>query len=761
MSDRQLFLIEGVLLLTVGIPLSLAEGTPLYWLVTLLALLVGWYSTVRKARPWVRPFYARLLIITAFAALVLEYFWSSTVPVLALSHFMILVCACKLMGERTLRDHTQILVLSLLLLVVSAIVSEHVLFLVVLLVYLGAGITGLIGFHLLVERSRVETGNARIGRTASPTADSGVPPPRALLSATGSISLSAVLVGVLLFVTFPRVGAGALGRLAGNRGAMAVTGFASSLNFRTIGPIQQSDQPVMRVTVAHSDGTPVAPESPLYFRGVALVQYFGGEEPPGGNWLWRRVAVDEPRPREIELQTGAGLDELNLLADGLAPEHDGWVEQEYRLETARDQYLFTCYPAIELEFASPQLVRFWPDSAVLQVQQSAERVVRYAVRSLRRVSPENAELLAESRRRYRCEPPAVVLPVPPLPEELRIRSLIDEITTGIAERDGPVGRYLIASRIMEYLRSRTFTYTLSPPPVAPNREPIGAFLFEHQRGHCEYFASAMAVMCQLSGIPARVVNGYRSDEYNTLGGFHVVRRKDAHAWVEVFIPTRDWVTFDPTPSAPEQGMAINQWLLTFRALADYLQFQWSDRVVAYGSDQRRELLQQFEDWIKRPARNQQTLIGGVAAFIRELFGWRLSLTTQERLIYWVFALLVLVLVLLLSYVMVVVLRRLLRRVRAAMVRRSLLAARHSGAEFYDRFCRALAVLGLRRRADETPAEFADSLARRYPALEPARQVIAVYYAVVFGRHRPSHDECTRIDDFLRMLRRMSRESLSG
>lgn len=78
-------------------------------------------------------------------------------------------------------------------------------------------------------------------------------------------------------------------------------------------------------------------------------------------------------------------------------------------------------------------------------------------------------------------------------------------------------------------------------------DPVLDFLFMHRVGHCEYFASAMALMARSIGVPARVVAGYRVSEHNPYLGHYVVRDRNAHSWVEAWLPGRGWVTFDPTP----------------------------------------------------------------------------------------------------------------------------------------------------------------------------------------------------------------------
>src|SRR5213079_3163916 len=85
---------------------------------------------------------------------------------------------------------------------------------------------------------------------------------------------------------------------------------------------------------------------------------------------------------------------------------------------------------------------------------------------------------------------------------------------------------------------------------AGGRDPLADFLFNVKVGHCEYFATAMAVMLRTRGIGSRVVNGFLPGEYNQAAGAFTVRQSDAHSWVEVYFPQADsWITFDPTPPA--------------------------------------------------------------------------------------------------------------------------------------------------------------------------------------------------------------------
>jgi transglutaminase-like putative cysteine protease len=135
-----------------------------------------------------------------------------------------------------------------------------------------------------------------------------------------------------------------------------------------------------------------------------------------------------------------------------------------------------------------------------------------------------------------------------------------------------------AVAIERYLKTH-YGYTLQLPR-SPVADPLADFLFERKQGHCEYFASSMAVMLRTLRIPARVVNGFRSDEFNDVTGNYVVRAKDAHAWVEAYFPNYGWITFDPTPGgAIGSPQGWGRAMLYLDAASSF----WREWVISYDS----------------------------------------------------------------------------------------------------------------------------------------------------------------------------------
>jgi transglutaminase-like putative cysteine protease len=82
----------------------------------------------------------------------------------------------------------------------------------------------------------------------------------------------------------------------------------------------------------------------------------------------------------------------------------------------------------------------------------------------------------------------------------------------------------------------------------PDRDPVVAFLEGGLHGHCELFASTLALALRTRGIPTRYVVGFQLAEKNPWGGYYIVRDRDAHAWIEAYVQG-SWVSLDPTPSA--------------------------------------------------------------------------------------------------------------------------------------------------------------------------------------------------------------------
>ncbi len=212
------------------------------------------------------------------------------------------------------------------------------------------------------------------------------------------------------------------------------------------------------------------------------------------------------------------------------------------------------------------------DAAELQLVPGRVRTDALGVaRALPDATPELVRLRRGSSRRL---PPAapgredLALPEPLRP---RLEALAREWTRAAATPSARVDA-LRARLERDYTYSLDFERADARARAAPDFDPVLHFLFEDRQGHCEYFASAMALLARASSVPARVATGYRVWERNPLGGYYIVRQRHAHAWVEVHLPERGWVSVDPSPlrsfeQNPPATTAFVAGLLDWGALA--------------------------------------------------------------------------------------------------------------------------------------------------------------------------------------------------
>jgi transglutaminase-like putative cysteine protease len=108
-----------------------------------------------------------------------------------------------------------------------------------------------------------------------------------------------------------------------------------------------------------------------------------------------------------------------------------------------------------------------------------------------------------------------------------------------------------ALAIQRFLTSSPFTYTLHPASGGP--DPLGDFLLRTHAGFCQQYASAMAVMARLVGIPARVAVGFTRGDQQPDGTW-LIKSGDAHAWPELYFSGYGWLPFEPTPRADGQAV---------------------------------------------------------------------------------------------------------------------------------------------------------------------------------------------------------------
>lgn len=147
-------------------------------------------------------------------------------------------------------------------------------------------------------------------------------------------------------------------------------------------------------------------------------------------------------------------------------------------------------------------------------------------------------------------------------------------------------------QLVEELFSRGgYRYSRQDLPTGP--DALYRFFFETRQGHCEFYASAAALLLRLAGVPSRLVGGYLGGEYNEIGGYYLVTEDLAHVWVEVYLDGKGWQRFDPSRFAVNAGAVWQEPARAtvgkrLRYLLDALDYRWNRAVVTYDFERQAE-----------------------------------------------------------------------------------------------------------------------------------------------------------------------------
>ena len=350
------------------------------------------------------------------------------------------------------------------------------------------------------------------------------------------------------------------------------------------------------------------------------------------------------------------------------------------------------------------------------------------------------------------------------------RSLHDALVTWIAEHPDlspkSASHHALARHWEQWFRQQTeLAYSLNMAIFDPHLDPVVDFLRNTRRGHCEYFASALALLLRTQGIPARVVSGYKGGQLaddETV----IVRDLHAHLWVEAFLEDAPdnpatgqtgprWMMLDPTPGLRESMVQAQekQSTSTYGQLRQAWMNLWSRSIRMNRGDQ--------QDLVYSPLSEvAEGLFGELRDGFRErgLLGLPRLLMSPRRWFSWVGG--VTVFVLLIAAVFFAVSVRhfsewLGRRRRAG----SVAIAAAPVIPFYARFESLLERHNFRRNSAQTPREFASAtgpaLATRTPpqlSTVPA-ELTEEFYAVRFGGQTLTSERLGEVAGQLDQLKR--------
>ncbi|MEZ6124568.1 MAG: DUF3488 and transglutaminase-like domain-containing protein [Planctomycetaceae bacterium] len=571
---------------------------------TPLVAVIAWY--VVDTRHWLRltvPV-ANALGILAFVAMAIEFFGNSLLgKLLSGAHLLVYITWVVLFLQKGFRQFWWLAALCILQLAVASVLVSDGEF----------GLSVVVLLLLLLWTLSVFTlyrGQVRASRSDDVVADSLNPGmnredslnPESATSATiivrnglqvdtnetwiswklrgmvGFAFVSSLFVGAIAFLVFPRVQVegSPLAELASSQiqsRGLSQTGFTDNVQLGEIGRIMQTEGRVLQFKIARvQDDAPVTPEAfadamrldEIIFRGNALGHYENRRWTPGSSQGQSfgdlstnqrfvrnegmadfRISIQQEPPirtfafsptpvLNLRYRSRENAIHLRRLSSTLT-----WEELKDRDRALPKTYtVWIRKPPSGQRFHSPEVIddrHDFPTEQLFDFRTSARvrfQQERYAhdwciTRNLDRDLPELCRLAEQ-----------VILP------------------TDGSSTDSPTARQR-ADRIFHFLNtSGQFQYSLTAEVQEPAMDPVEDFVLNRKTGHCEYFASAFALMLQAVGVPARVINGYKGYDRNSVSGQLEVRQKHAHTWVEVWID-QHWETFDPTPAAAREN-AVTQ-----------------------------------------------------------------------------------------------------------------------------------------------------------------------------------------------------------
>ena len=654
-------------------------------------------------------FYLDWRVLTPYLDLqLLERGKRGSVEVSIIAHLILFLSAIKSLQRKADRDWFFLYLISFFTVLLAAGLTASPLFLATLILYLLCALSTVVAFEIQKSRKKVTATQTRLL----------VPPDSALFRKLPMrlwkrkyletrrlplVSLGLLILIVVLALPFfliaPRTASSALRR--GGNGVSGFIGFSDSVTLGQIGQLKSNDEVFMHVRI---DNLGAVPPSGLRWRGVALDEFTGKA------WKKSRTAA-----RFETKQSESGFFKL-----GTTEDLQRLTTQTFFVEPVDTPVLFGARRVVAVQGKLPFL-RIDSEGAIQTRPHDQERV---AYKVFSDTTEPGAATLRSDRLEYTVDSARYL----ELPANLDPR--IVTLTRDVIEKSGATNWYDAVHAIELYLRNN-YGYTLELK--AGGADPLADFLFNVKQGHCEYFATAMAVMLRTHKVAARIVNGFLPGEYNETAGAYTVRQSDAHSWVEVYFPqTNSWVTFDPTPPAGRTSRERTGLAGMLSKYSEAMELMWFQYVVAYDKQEQRSLVSSLRQKLFEAGRSSATRfanlreafpvfirplvlgVGGIALLLMTIF-----FTGRARRYGWQ---------------------------RALKVWEKSSDADSTSVDFYRRLLKALEKQGIKRELYQTPLELASAT-----GMVEAKMITNAYNRVRFGSEQLSASDRQALSAILTRL----------
>ena len=623
---------------------------------------------------------SKWIIAVSIPFLIADFFFISKDILYAFTHLLILLTNARLLSLKTDSDYNQLFLLTFFDLLAASALTINLSFAFTFTMYLVSVTWVLLLFHIKKE---VE---GRIAENKERALEGTVTIPFFL--GIGGVAVLSLVITLGIFFILPRAGVGLFSKKQGK--VMKTSGFGDKVDFGDIGALTPDPTTVMRVELPDFEKG----LGSIYLRGTVLDSF------NGVSWKRESSRLEAIYKEDNDFVISKG--DKNL------------VRQEVILDPIDSRVVFGMEKVVRLTGRFQTLLTDSYNTVYLPVNPSSR--FQYAVYSDTRV-PNGKELDAD---RDPYNPKVIDLYAKPPSGSVRVKELASSITASSE------GTYQKARAIVDYLK-KNYSYTLSP-----NRDvslpPVEDFLFRDKAGYCDHFSTAMALLLREVDVPARLVTGYVTSEWNDLGRFYTVRQRDAHSWVEVYFPSHEWVSFDPTPSAMpvEENItvtAISRYIAYIRLKWDryIINFTFQDQVNAAKEARRRTEL------------GRETIIKAISALRAKVGRLWLPFLISVLSIFMVYYLLT-------------------RRWPGGY--RSSLSGENVNVPFYQEMLKILAKRGIIKTGNMTPREFAEhTLEELGGSYRNVLEITKSFEMVRYGGITLSREEREEINMVLEGLRK--------
>lgn len=714
----------------------------------------------------------------------------------AVSELLVCVQAILMLQRKTVRIFEQLAVFCLLELVVAAVFNDAMSYGLLLIPVCLVGLWSLALLSIATAMERVDqrpdaNQDGWISVASHPSTRSMALAGRGLPNwVLFSFAPAVAIVTIFFFYALPRTtSAGQI-----NNPGSAIVGFSDELRLEQIGQMGQSTQVAALVRLRRRlDGNPYQPIAGIYLRGAVLEKYAstiatrpGGRSSAtwsaaeGGSVLsptslppeyYPKSYYSHPSPPDANEEDGMEDASTADAYDGISPDavlcqvtyksskspslfsippyyYQGTdvavahCADRWTLSRADDQYYFpritytfgtrafyggvqsdTHVPGITLErHRTRHRLSKYPDPASQQVAQKQGDFAEFRWKTYQRIA---TEFDSEA-----------------MPSLVQIGKRIVE--SGSFD---PSDQFEMAKAFEQHFslnEAYRYSLNLNADPIL-GMDPIEQFFSVDRRGHCQYFASALAMMLRSQGIPARLIVGYKTNEYDEIGGRFIARQSHAHAWVEALIDRqflddrrvsgvepwseKYWLRLDPTPAAMENQVDATSAGKVF----DLAQNLWEGLVIDMDAEKQHSAIS-GNTRTGNMEQSYRRFLNQIGTVLRSIQDGRLvsgGLANQQGFP-WKAAIFICVII----AGMIGVLRYLSNRWKHSRIRkRSLGKAVRPSLDFYASALENLDRIGIRRLASETPVEVERKVESTLSKLEqdslagPLRVLTAAFYQI--------------------------------